>query len=294
MNWNSTSFDWNQARAFLATAEEGSLSAAARALGLTQPTLGRQVASLEETLGVLLFDRVGRSLVPTEAGLSLLEHVRAMGEAANRVSLAASGRSQAIAGHVCISASDVVAQYLLPPVIGELRRKAPEIEIELVASNAVSDLRRREADIAIRHIRPEEPDLIARLVRETTARLYAASSWLEENGRPKTADDLAEASFVGFGDIDRMVTHLKAGGLPVSRRNFMVNSESSVLSWELVRRGFGIGIMSEDVAGCTPDVECILPDLAAVPVPYWLATHRELHTSRRIRLVYDLLGEAFG
>ena len=202
MNWNGTSFDWNQARAFLATAEEGSLSAAARALGLTQPTLGRQVAGLEETLGVLLFDRVGRSLVPTEAGLSLLEHVRAMGEAANRVSLAASGRSQAIAGHVCISASDVVAQYMLPPVIGELRRKAPEIEIELVASNTVSDLRRREADIAIRHIRPEEPDLIARLVRETTARLYAATSWLEENGRPKTAGDLAGASFVGFGDVD--------------------------------------------------------------------------------------------
>jgi DNA-binding transcriptional LysR family regulator len=131
-------------------------------------------------------------------------------------------------------------------------------------------------------------------VRESTAHLYAATSWLEENGRPRSAEDLADAPFVGFGDIERMVDHLRANGIPLSRRNFMVNSESSVLSWELVRHGFGIGMMVKDVAERTPEVECILQDPATVPVPFWLTTHRELHTSRRIRLVYDLLAEAFG
>ena len=107
MKWQTVSFDWNQARAFLVTVEEGSLTAAARALGLTQPTLGRQVAALEDSLGVTLFDRVGRSLRLTPSGLELLDHVRSMGDAAGRVSLTASGQSQTVEGQVCITASDL-------------------------------------------------------------------------------------------------------------------------------------------------------------------------------------------
>ena len=206
MNWQSVSFDWNQARAFLATAEEGSLSAAARALGLTQPTLGRQVASLEDQLGVTLFERVGRSLSLTQSGLELLDHVRTMGDAASRISLAASGQSQRIEGHVCITATDAVSVYLLPDALKRLRDAAPGIEVEVVASNEVQDLRRREADIAIRHGRPQHPDLIAKLVRETSLRLYASSEYLDRYGRPASAGELSEAAFIGFdlliGPID--------------------------------------------------------------------------------------------
>ena len=108
MEWQSVAFDWNQVRAFLVTAEEGSFSAAARALGLTQPTLGRQVAALEDYLGVTLFERLGRSLSLTQSGLELLDHVRAMGDAASRISLTASGQSQRIEGQVCITATDVL------------------------------------------------------------------------------------------------------------------------------------------------------------------------------------------
>jgi DNA-binding transcriptional LysR family regulator len=292
MNWQAISFDWNQIRGFLATAEEGSFSAAARALGLTQPTLGRQVAALEDHLGVTLFERVGKSLSLTQSGLELLDHVRAMGEAASRVSLTASGQSQKIEGQVCITATDILAMYLLPEVLKKLRRVAPGIEIEIVASNDVRDLRRREADIAIRHGRPDQPDLVAKLVRETTIHLYASSKYLDRSGRPASPQDLSGAVFVGFDQSDRLTDRLNEIGLPLTRGNFKLISQSGAVAWEMVRQGLGIGVMVKEIADLTPGVECVLPDLPPIPVPIWLATHRELHTSRRIRLVFDVLAES--
>jgi len=161
--------DWNQLKAFLQTAQTGSLSAAARKLGLTQPTLSRQVACIEQQMGVTLFERVGKAMVLTPTGLDLLEHARAMGTAAEALGLAASGRSQAVGGVVSVSATDVVATHLLPPILQRLRAQAPGIAVEVISSNALSDLQRREADIAIRHVQPEQPELIARLVREARA-----------------------------------------------------------------------------------------------------------------------------
>ena len=206
MKWQTVSFDWNQARAFLVTVEEGSLTAAARALGLTQPTLGRQVAALEDSLGVTLFDRVGRSLRLTPSGLELLDHVRSMGDAAGRVSLTASGQSQTVEGQVCITASDLFSVYHLPPVLDRLRDLAPGIEIEVLASNTISDLQRREADIAIRHVRPQQPDLIAKQLKDTTAHLYASPKYLDRHGRPECVDDLAKAVFVATGQPDRYLS----------------------------------------------------------------------------------------
>lgn len=292
MNWQNVSFDWNQTRAFLVTAEEGSLSAAARALGLTQPTLGRQVTALEESLGVTLFERAGRSLTLTQSGLELLEHVRAMGEAANRVSLTASGQSQTIEGLVCITATDVMSTYFLPAALKQLRALQPGIQIEIVASNAISDLQRREADIAIRHVRPEQPNLIARLIRETTANFYASTSYIREHGRPKQPSDLSNAVMIGYERPERYLPQLNALGLALTIDNFQLNANSGVVGWELVKQGLGIGITIEELAAITPDVERILPDLDSFPVPLWLTTHRELHTSRRIRLVFDFLADA--
>lgn len=291
MNWRNISFDWNQVRAFLAAVEEGSLSAAARALRQTQPTMSRQVAALEEELGVLLFERVGRTLVLTPAGLELLDHVRAMGEAASRISLTASGQSQAVDGIVCITATDIVATYFLPPMLHRLRREAPGVRIEIVASNAMSDLRRREADIAIRHGQPSEPDLIARNLGDTTAHLYAARSYLEEFGRPEKPADLASADFIGFEHSGFLLAYLKERGIPVTKDSFKITSETGAVSWDMVRQGLGIGVMSREIAARTPGIEMVLPDLAPIPIPMWLATHRELHTSRRIRLVFDMLVE---
>ncbi|WP_412552561.1 LysR family transcriptional regulator [Shimia sp. MIT1388] len=284
-------FDWNHIRAFLTTAEEGSLSAAARKLNLTQPTLGRQVAALEEDLGIMLFERVGRSLELTVAGGELLEHVRAMREAADRVALVASGQNQDVEGRVAITASDVYSVHLLPPILKDLRAKAPKLVIEVVASDDVQDLMRREADIAIRHVRPEQPDLIARLVREAKGYFYASQEYLDLRGRPQTVDDLAKHDFVGSGDVPRMLEYLKPMGFPIDIDNFRTGSDSGLVAWELCRQGFGIAPMADDVAEATPGIERVLPELAPIVFPIWLTTHRELHTSRRIRLVFDALAE---
>lgn len=291
MNWPSIAFDWNQARAFLATAEEGSLSAAARALGLTQPTLGRQVTALENELGVVLFERVGRSLTLTQSGIELLDHVRAMADAAHRISLTASGQSQTIEGQVRITASDMMSAYVLPPVLKELRAAAPLLEIDVVATNDIRDLLQREADIAIRHVRPEQPDLIARCVREETAHFYAAPSYLAAHGRPTVAGGLARHHFISFGDNDRMLGYLQPLGLGLTKDNFRLGSAAGVVAWEMARHGLGIAIMSAEIAAKFPDVERVLDEIDPFVIPVWLTTHRELHTSRRIRLVFDLLDD---
>lgn len=285
-------FDWNHIRAFLATAEEGSLSAAARKLALTQPTLGRQVSALEEDLGVMLFERVGRTLQLTDAGAELLEHVRAMGEAADRVSLAASSQNQTIEGRVAITASDVYSAYLLPPILSRLRQLAPKLVIDVVAGDDIRDILRREADIAIRHVRPEQPDLIARLIREADGHFYAAPDYLDRRGRPKTVDDLKYHDFIGFSDIDRMLEYLHPMGFPITHDNFRAGSASGLVAWELCRQGLGIAPMDAGIAAKTKGVERVLPDLAPITFPIWLTTHRELHTSRKIRLVFDVLAEA--
>ncbi|WP_306261614.1 LysR family transcriptional regulator [Pararhizobium sp. IMCC21322] len=289
MEWNGIKFDWNHAKAFLITAEEGSLSAAARVLGAAQPTLGRQVNALEAELGIVLFQRVGRGLNLTEAGLELLDHVRAMGEAANRVSLTAIGQSQSIEGIVRISASEVYAAYLLPPIIARLRHEQPGIEFEIVASHSTSDLRRREADIAIRNFRPTEPDLIARKIRDVPARLYAAPDYLDRIGNPKLPYDLRNAEFINITSGDVMMHGLNRMGLDLTKANFPIMTENYLVMWEYVKRGLGIGVLDAHIGDAEPAVMRVLPDLDPLTFPIWLVAHREISTSLRIRTVFDLL-----
>jgi len=291
MDWRSVKFDWNRARAFLVTAEEGSLSAAARALGMAQPTLGRQVDALEEELGVVLFERVGRGLALTPSGLELLDHVRAMGDAATRVSLSAAGQSQSIEGTVCITASETYAAILLPPIIAKLRRAEPGIDIEIVTSNKASDLRRREADIAIRNFRPTEPDLVAKKIRDVPARLYAAPAYLERIGNPKVPYDLRHADFISIDNSGMLLKGLNALGLNLAQRNFPIFTENYLVMWELVKHGLGIGVLDGNIGDAEPLVRRALPDLEPLMFPIWLVAHREVNTSRRIRVVFDLLAE---
>lgn len=289
MEWNGVKFDWNHAKAFLITAEEGSLSAAARVLGAAQPTLGRQVSAFEEELGIVLFQRVGRGLALTDAGLELLEHVRAMGDAANRVSLTAIGQSQSIEGIVRISASEVYAAYLLPPIIARLRREQPGIEIEIVASHSTSDLRRREADIAIRNFRPTEPDLIARKIRDVPAQLYATPEYLNRIGNPKLPFDLRNAEFINITSGDAFMHGLNRMGLDLTKANFPIMTENYLVMWEYVKRGLGIGVLDAHIGDAEPAVMRVLPDLEPLMFPIWLVAHREISTSLRIRTVFDLL-----
>lgn len=292
MDWRSVNFDWNRARAFLVTAEEGSLSAAARALGMAQPTLGRQVAALEQELGVALFERVGRGLTLTPSGLELMDHVRAMGEAAARMSLSASGKAQAVEGTVSISASEVDSAFRLPPIIGKIRQAAPGIDVEIVATNSESDLRRREADIAIRNYRPTQPNLVARKIRDLEGRIYATPGYLNSICNPVTPEAVSAADFIGFNRSGEFIAAMTRFGLTLTQRNFAIVSESHLVQWSLVKQGLGIGVMSADIGDAEPDVVRVLPDVDAIMVPVWLVTHREVHTSRRVRLVFDLMADA--
>lgn len=283
--------DWNQLKAFLQTAQTGSLSAAARKLGLTQPTLSRQVAAIEQQMGVTLFERVGKSMVLTPTGLDLLEHARAMGTAAEALGLAASGRSQAVGGVVSVSATDIVATHLLPPLLQRLRAQEPGIAVEVIASNALSDLLRREADIAIRHVQPEQPELIARLVREARACFYASESWVQAHGHPRSAEDAVNAEFVGSDRNGQYLAYLRQYGLSLNEDNFTCYADHTAAHWALVRQGMGIGAMMDEIARETPGIVRVLDDVAPVRFPVWLVSHRELRTSRRIRVVFEALAE---
>ena len=283
--------DWNQLKAFLETAETGSLSAAARKLGLTQPTLSRQVAAIEQRMGVTLFERVGKTMALTTTGLDLLEHARAMGAAADALRLAATGRSEALGGVVSVSASDAVAAYLLPPLVQQLREQEPGIAIEVIASNALSDLLRREADIAVRHVKPEQPELIARLIRETAANFYASENWVKAHGHPRTAEEAARLPFVGSDRSGRFLAYLRQHGLPLTEANFSCYADHTVAHWALVRQGMGIGAMMDEIAQQTPGMVRVLDEVPPVLFPIWLVTHRELRTSRRIRVVFEALAQ---
>lgn len=282
--------DWNHIRAFHATAVAGSLSAAARQLGLTQPTLSRQVLALEAELGVALFERRGRKLVLTQIGMDLVDHIRIMGDAADTLVLAAHGRGQEIGGRVCISATDTCAAYMLPEIVARIRSEAPQITIAIVASNAISDLHRGEADIAIRHVRPDRPGLVGRHIRDTEAGFFASEDWVARNGLPKGPADLARAGLMGFDD-PRFSGFMREIGIPIATEDFRIVSESSVVIWEMMKRGMGVAVMMHEVAERTPGVVNLLPDMVPIPVPIWLVTHQELQSSPRIRMVQTIIAE---
>jgi DNA-binding transcriptional LysR family regulator len=279
-------FDWVRARAFLATAETGSLSGAARVLKLAQPTVGRQVEALERELDVVLFERIGKRLVVTPAGLDLLEHVRAMGEAAHRVALTASGQSQSLDGPIRITAGEAVASYILPPVIAQLRAAHPDIEITVIATGQQSDLQLREADIAIRNVQPAQDDLIARRTPDRPAGLFARRDYLERLG-----GDLARADFIGFEGSANMARALTERGYAVEAQQFRILCEAHLVQWAYIRRGMGVGLMMDEIALADPDIARAVPGFS-VPVPMWLVAHREVRTSRRVRVVFDMLAEA--
>ncbi|MEM7596780.1 MAG: LysR family transcriptional regulator [Pseudomonadota bacterium] len=293
MNWAAISFDWNQVRAFLATAEEGSFSGAARVLKSTQPTIGRQITDLETHLGITLVERSVRGPKLTEAGQDLLEHVRAMAEAATLISMSATAHSEDISGLVTVTASDLLSAQTLPDLLHPLRDSNPGIRINIVASNELQNLLEREADIAVRHVRPEQPELIARHVGDFHAGLYAATSYLDRAGRPTTPRDVADHAFVGHPDPERLLAPMHNLGIPLRADNFVMQSTNGVVVWELLRAGLGISVLPDAMCDPDPALERVLPDLPPFQFPIWLVTHRELQTSRRIRIVFDTLVRGF-
>ncbi|MEO1334107.1 MAG: LysR family transcriptional regulator, partial [Myxococcota bacterium] len=240
---SAQSFGWERLRVFLAVAERGSLSAAATHLGISQPTASRQIQSLEAELDVQLFARASRKMLLTEAGLTLLEPAREMARAAERFALLAAGRETSLAGVVRITASQVVATYLLPSMLVRLRQAEPSIELEVVASNATDNLLAREADIAIRMYRPTQQEVVTTHIRDLEIGAFAAHSYLRRRGVPTSIDDFQQHDFVGYDRDDLLVRGFRTVGYEVQRRDFPFRTDNQVVFWHAVVAGMGIGFM---------------------------------------------------
>lgn len=286
------SLDWTLLRSFLAVAETGSLSAAARAIGQSQPTLGRHIKQLEAQLRLNLFRRVPRGLEPTEAALPLVDTARAMAANAARFSQLAEGRQMELRGTVRITASRIVSHHMLPAILARLRQAEPEIQIELAPSDTSENLLFREADIALRMYRPEQLDIIARHVTDLPIGLYAAHGYLARHGTPRTIDDLKHHSFVGYDRDERIVHMMRAMDFPATRDFFGIRCDDQTVHWELVRAGCGISGMQRQIGDQDPLVARVMPELDLPSLPLWLAAPQALHTNPRIRRVWDFLAQA--
>ena len=281
--------DWTLTRSFLAVAEAGSLSGAARALGMTQPSLGRHIAEIEATLKVTLFWRVARGVALTEAGEALLPHARAMRDAAREFALGAAAREEGMAGAVRITASKVMSYYILPPLIADLRRAAPQIEIDLLASDETENLLFREADIALRMYRPTQLDLVAKHITDLPMALYGAPSLLKRFGLPQTIEEILQFPIVGFDKSDVMLRMMQRMGHPRQRGDFKLRCDDQLVNWRLVCAGAGIGAIHCAVGDAEPAVIPIAPFVYLPALPLWIAAPQALLAAPRMRFVFDHL-----
>ncbi len=286
------SVDWSLIQTFVAVAQCGSLSGAARHLGHSQPTVGRHIKALEAILGVSLFVRSSRGLELSEVGHSLIDAARDMATAASRMQLAADAASHSLRGTVRVTASHLISHHLMPAIFAQIRQAEPEIQLELVPSDTSENLLFREADIAIRNYRPSQLELITKHVCDLPIALYGATSYLARAGTPTTTQALANHEFVGLDRLDDLIVGMKAMGHAVARDFFSVRTDSLPVYWEMVRAGCGLGPGLVAIAQSDESVQRIL-DVEGTPLAIWLSAPEVLRTSPRIRRVYDLLDSAF-
>jgi len=278
-------------RSFLAVLDAGSLLAASKRLQLAQPTLGRHIDALEAQLAANLFERTGRGLRPTAAALAIVDHARSMEAGASALRRAISRISGELAGSVRVTTSRAAAAYLLPDLIARFRDANPEIQIELVASDEVKNLLRREADIAVRMTRPTQTGLIARRLGAAPLGAFAHRGYLKRAGTPRVPLDLLGHALVGYDTDDAMLRAFRSRGAAIGKDAFVLRSDDVVVQWQAIRAGLGIGFTTTYVAATDPEVVRVLPDLALPPLPIWLICHREIRNSPRIRRIFDFLAE---
>lgn len=284
-----STLDWSLVQAFLAVAEQGSLSAAARVLGASQPTLGRQIKAMEDQLGVELFHRHEKGFSLTETGTSLLASAQAMRASIHEIELHAAGKGEALEGPVRITASVMVSVYLLPPVIATLRMREPSIAIELCPTDASSNLYFREADIAVRMYRPSQLDLVTQYLGDLTLSIFAAKRYVERRGIPKSAADLLSHDVVGFDRDSQIIEGFRQSGYTVTRDWFKVRVDHQVAYFALVRAGCGIGFGQTVIGRRDPDLVEIPLDLTLPRLPVWLTAHEAIRQTPRVQRVWDLL-----
>ncbi|WP_207480165.1 LysR family transcriptional regulator [Arenibaculum pallidiluteum] len=285
---------WDLYRTFLAVLQEGSLSGAARALGLAQPTIGRHIDALEQAMGFQLFTRSQHGLTPTEAAVELRPYAEALSATAASLLRVASGHGGAVQGAVRVTASEVIGVEVMPPILAALRERHPLLVIELSLSNSVEDLLRRDADIAVRMVEPSQGALLARRVGAVTLGLHAHRRYLDSRGIPARMEDLANHTVIGFDRETPGIRSMVARTPGFSRAQFALRSDSDLAQLAAIRAGFGIGVCQVGVALRDADLVRVLPDVFSLELGTWLAMHENLRTSRRCRVVFDALADGLG
>jgi len=288
--------NWDLYRSYLAVLREGSLSGAARALGLTQPTVGRHIDALEQALGLSLFTRSQSGFIATDAGYALQGHAEALASASSALLRAASGLGRGadaqIQGTVRVTASEVISVEVLPAILVRLRESHPGITIELTVSNRIENLLRRDADIAVRMQRPEQDVLVARRIGNIELGFHARRDYLEHHGVPHSWEDLGKHALIGIDRETAFTRKLQPllGGL--ADNTYALRSDSDLVHLASIRAGLGIGICQARLAQRDPALVRVLPTLLAIPLETWLAMHENLRGNPACAAVYAALGDA--
>tara|TARA_R110002020_G_scaffold83397_1_gene206748 strand:+ start:152768 stop:153676 length:909 start_codon:yes stop_codon:yes gene_type:complete len=287
---DQASLSWDHCRSLLSVYRTGSLSAAARALGVTQPTIARHIEQLESVLGgAALFTRSPQGLAPTDAAEALMPHARIMEASAAAMIRAASGPDDALTGAVRITASEVIGIEVLPPILAAVGATHHKLAFELVASNETADLLRRDADIAVRMVQPSQGALIARKIGDIELGMFARRDYLERRGTPTSLNDLSDHALIGFDHETTGVQGLRAKGFELHRDMFSLRTDSDVAQFTCIRAGLGIGICQVGLVMHDPRFVRLFPDEMTFSLETWVTMHEDLRGNRRIRLVFDHL-----
>jgi DNA-binding transcriptional LysR family regulator len=279
--------DWNLYRSFLAVLEKGSLSGAARSLALTQPTIARHIEALERAVGFELFVRSQRGLAATEAALELRPYAESLAATTAAIIRAASGQGRTIKGTVRISASEIVGTEILPSVFSSLMQRYPELQIELVVSNAVDNLLRRDADIAVRMVEPVHEALVVKRIGSVSLGLHAHRRYLERAGVPRNLDSLQKHSIIGFDRETPAIRSMRRRVPGFEQIRFAFRTDSDVAQLMAIKAGLGIGICQVPLARKDPNLRRVLAGMLELKLGVWAVMHENLRSTPRCRAVFD-------
>ncbi len=281
--------DWSLYRSFLAVMRHGSLSGAARQLGMTQPSIGRHMDALEQTLGVALFTRMQHGLIPTPLATELLSSAEAMEAAARQAARVASGGAQEEGGTVRLTVSQMMGGEVMPALLADYRRQHPRVNIELVLTNKSDDLLRREADIAVRMVKPTQQSLIAKRLGRVDIGMYAHRSYVKQFGMPRNLMEMSQHALIGPDQDTTVAMLLKQRGLVMHRDMFALKTDNDLAQMAALRAGFGLGGCQVGVAKRDPDLLPVLPESLTFSLDMWLLTHDSFRSNKRVMSLFRFL-----
>ena len=290
---NTILTDWNWIRVFLAVCEQGSLSAAARNLGMSQPTLSRHIQQMEHATGLNLFKRTTQGLTPTAAAQNLLAPCQQMQQVAHGLEREISGQNQTLQGNIRVSANELVGSYLLPAAITEFQNLHPKVSLELLIDNQVSNLNKREADMALRMFRPTQADLVVKRLPNLPLAMFGQVDYLQKYGTPTSVQELEGHKLIGFDQVSTYLDQAQERGWPLSRDSFVVRTDNLLTQIALLKSGAGLVVTHKALGEALPNVKQVVAEIDIPELEFWLVCHSDVHYNRAIREFMLFLGKWF-